>query len=64
MDGLSDGCFDGWIQTYVTPGSHLICNAYVLLPFVYGQNATQGSCCWSKMKKHSLDMVIDHMFSL
>ncbi len=33
VDGFSDGCLDGWIQTYIAPGSHLICNAYVLLPF-------------------------------
>ncbi len=50
MDGFGDGCLGGWIQTYVTSGSHLICNAYVLLPFTYGQNATRGSCSWSKMK--------------
>ncbi len=29
MDRFSDGCPDRWIQTYIAPGSHLICNAYV-----------------------------------
>lgn len=33
-DRFSDGCFDGWIQTYITLGSYPIYNAYVLLPFM------------------------------
>lgn len=49
------------VQTYIKPGSHLICDACVLLLWQYRQNAIQRSHCLSKMK---LDVVIDHAFSL
>lgn len=33
--GFCDRCLDGGIKAYSTPGSHLICNAYVPLPCGY-----------------------------
>lgn len=39
IDGFSDGCPGGGIQTHVSAGSRLISHAYVLLPHGYEQSA-------------------------